>query len=155
MAVAPLLAGQASIFSYLQKMNGLYFIPILSVVVVGIVSRRVPAAAAKFGLAFSFLLLAAGYFIPLGTAANGTRVYFTDYIHNLHFLGGVFAYTVIIMLVWGNLRPRKTEFIQQDVQAVDMTPWKYAVPAGITLIMIVLAIYAHFADFSILLNPQP
>jgi len=121
------------------------------VVVVGIVSRRVPASAAKFGLAFSFLLLAAGYFIPLGTS-DGMCIYFTDYIHNLHFLGGVFAYTVILMLAWGSIWPRKTEFIQRDAKAVDMTPWKYAVPAGVVLIIIVLAVYAHFANFSVLLN---
>ena len=34
MTVAPLLAGQKSIFGYLQKMNGMYFIPIFAVVLV-------------------------------------------------------------------------------------------------------------------------
>ena len=43
---APLLIGQSSIFGYLQKMNGLYFIPIFAVVVVGIVFKRVPPLAA-------------------------------------------------------------------------------------------------------------
>lgn len=32
MGAAPLLMGQESIFAYLQQMNGIYFIPILSVV---------------------------------------------------------------------------------------------------------------------------
>ena len=35
MTLAPFLLGQDSIFGYLQKMNGLYFIPILAVVLVG------------------------------------------------------------------------------------------------------------------------
>ena len=50
MLVAPLLAGQDSIFGYLQKMNALYFIPILSVVVMGLLLKRMPAIAAKVGL---------------------------------------------------------------------------------------------------------
>ncbi len=35
----------------------------------------------------------------------------------------------------------------KDVQAVDMTPWKYSRAAGIALIVIVIAIYVAFADF--------
>ena len=42
MIVAPLLAGQDSIFGYLQKMNGLYFIPIFAVVLMGLWNRRTP-----------------------------------------------------------------------------------------------------------------
>ena len=59
MSVAPLLIGQDSIFGYLQKMNGLYFIPIFSVVVVGMIFRRVPAVAAKIALVVGFITIAA------------------------------------------------------------------------------------------------
>jgi uncharacterized sodium:solute symporter family permease YidK len=68
----------------------------------------------------------------------------------LVFPGIVFAYLVIMMLVIGELKPRKTEFVQEDVNAVDMTPWKYARVTGMTLVVIVLIVYICFADFSIL-----
>jgi SSS family solute:Na+ symporter len=33
---------------------------------------------------------------------------------------------------------------------VDLTPWKHAKPVSAVLIILVLAIYAAFADFSVL-----
>ena len=54
------------------------------------------------------------------------------------------------MLVIGEIKPRETEFHQEDVGAVDMTPWRFAKPVGLLLILIVFAIYITFADFSVL-----
>ncbi|MBL7132694.1 MAG: solute:sodium symporter family transporter [Phycisphaerae bacterium] len=288
MCVAPLLANTKSIFAYLQKMNGLYFIPIFSVVLVGMLSKRVPPLAAKLALIAGFLVIAAGYFIPLGPAdativardvaqvegagqavtfnvyltkacqkpvtveyatqagtaeeakdyqgAKGTLLfapgethkditvnllddeakepekeaffltlkapeeigvkssyvtptgaaaavarifdagkdtpevkeqiaalaaearkapdpgskYVTNYIHEFHFLGAVFVLLIGLMLVIGIVKPRETAWIQEDVKAIDMTPWKHTGKACIVLALIVLAIYAIFADFSVL-----
>jgi hypothetical protein len=71
-------------------------------------------------------------------------------MHEFHFLGIVFCWLLILMLVIGELYPTATEFEQQDVGAVDMTPWRMAKPVGLVLIVIVFMIYALFADFSIL-----
>ena len=64
MLIAPLLANTGSIFAYLQKMNGIYFIPIFAVVLVGMTTKRVPAIAAKIGLVAGFVIIAIGYFVP-------------------------------------------------------------------------------------------
>lgn len=151
MCVAPFLASQGSIFGYLQKMNGLYFIPIFAVVLVGMLTNRVPARAAKIGLITGFAMLLLGYFLPLGEV-EGQFIYITNYVHDFHFLGGVFIFIFILMLVLGSNNPRKTEFIQKDVKAVDMTPWKHAKLSGFLLFLIVIVIYAMFADFSVLLK---
>ncbi len=150
MGVAPLLAKTGSIFEYLQKMNGLYFIPILAVVLIGMLTNRVPAKAAKIGLITGFAMLLIGYFVPLGKI-GGEFVYITNFLHDFHFLGGVFIFIFLLMLLLGSINPRETEFIQEDVKAVDMTPWKHAKLAALVLFLIVLAIYASFADFSVLL----
>lgn len=143
MGIAPLLAQTESIFGYLQKMNGMYFIPIFAVVLVGMLSRRVPAAAAKIALLAGFSIIAIGYFVePFDLIVAS--------MHEFHFLGAVFAWLVVLMLVVGEIWPRETEFIQEDVGAVDMTPWRFAIPAGLVLIAIVLTIYQYFADFSVL-----
>jgi SSS family solute:Na+ symporter len=147
MSIAPLLAHPSivdkGIFGYLQKMNGIYFIPIFAVVVVGMMTRRVPALAAKVALVTGFSLIAIGYFVsPFDKIVAS--------MHEFHFLGIVFAWLVLVMLVIGELRPRAVEFEQVDVRAVDMTPWKYARPAGLGLIVMVILIYVYFADFSIL-----
>ncbi|MEW4490828.1 solute:sodium symporter family transporter [Thalassoglobus sp. JC818] len=143
MLVAPLLLGQDSIFGYLQKMNGLYFIPIFSVMLVGMLSKKVPALAAKVTLIASFIAICLGYFTPQGDA-------FVESLHTFHFLGLVFAGSVALMLVIGALKPRETPWEQQYSGDVDLTPWPLAKPVGIALILFVAAVYAYFADLSVL-----
>ena len=139
--IAPGLAKYSSIFDYLQKMNGMYAVPILSVVLVGMVSRRVPPLAAKSALVVGFGILALGNFVPPFTNIAGSMG------KGFYFLGTVFSWLVVMMFVIGELRPTKEEWQQQDVQAVDLTPWKYSSLAGAALIATVIAIYAWFADF--------
>jgi len=143
MSLAPLLANTESIFGYLQKMNGIYFIPIFAVVLVGMLTRRVPPIAAKVALVTGFTVIAVGYFVPPFDRIVAA-------MHEFHFLGIVFAYLVVIMLVIGEIRPRTEEWTQQDVQAVDMTPWKHARLAGAGLVVAVFLIYLFFADFTVL-----
>ena len=141
MAIAPTFAANENIFQFLQKMNGIYAIPILAVVLVAMVSRRVPPLAAKIGLITGFTVLILGNFVSpfsdiVGTMGNG-----------FYFLGTVFAWLVIMMLIIGELRPSESEWIQKDVGAVDMTPWRHAGKAGVALIIVVVGIYAAFARF--------
>ncbi|EDM25016.1 predicted transporter [Lentisphaera araneosa HTCC2155] len=141
--IAPMLAGQQSLFDYLQAMNAIYFIPLFSVILVGMLTKRVPAIAAKIGIAFGFISIMTGYFVPpVKEALSG--------INNFHFLGMVFASIIILMLIIGKVAPRETDFIQEDVKAVDMTAWKHAKLTGGILIVLVGIIYAIFADFSAL-----
>ena len=143
MCLAPALAGQESIFGYLQQMNGLYFIPIFAVVVVGIANRRVPAFAANVALILGFAAIAGGYWMPGFKDIVGK-------IHGFHYLGLVFAILVALLLILGTLRPREEAWVQADARAVDLTPWKYAKPAGAVLVLLVLTFYAVLADFSVL-----
>ena len=143
MTLAPLLHGQENIFGYLQKMNGIYFVPIFSVVLVGMLSQRVPAKAARTAMITGLVVIASAYFIPpLATVVSS--------INDFHFLGIVFAYLVIYMFVVGEISPMEERFHQVDVKAVDMTPWPHAKRAGLALCLIVLTIYVVFADLSAL-----
>lgn len=142
MIVAPLLKGQDSIFAYLQDMNGIYFIPIFSVVVVGMLNRRVPSAAAYWALILGLVLMLSKYFIP-GVGPLFDKVF----VYNFHFLGGVFALLVVFMLVWGKVAPRETAWTLETNTPIDMTPWKGAKLASLGLLVIVIAIYASFASF--------
>lgn len=146
MLAAPLLAGQDSIFGYLQKMNGLYFIPIFSVVVLGMANRFVPAVAANTALILGFTVISIGYFEPHVSAWIGPA---PGKLHEFHFLGIVFVSLIVLMLAMTALRPRETAWLQQNSGNVDLTPWKPAVPVGLTLIAIVVAIYISFADTSV------
>ncbi len=141
--VAPLLAKTGSIYSYLQKMNGIYFIPIFAVVLTGMLTKRVPQRAANFGLLGGIIIIAIGYFVPPFDKIVAQ-------MHEYHFLGLVFLYLIITMLIMGETNPRETEFIQEDVKAVDMTPWKGAKWAAGIILAIIISIFVVFADFSVL-----
>lgn len=161
MAIAPGLAKNENIFAYLQKMNGMYAIPILAVVLVAMMSRRVPPLAAKVGLIGGVLLVGLGngaFEMVVGSLVfpgqeSPTIPVFTvcrqiaDTMGGYYFTGTVFAWLVIVMFAIGEIRPTEEEWIQEDVQAVDMTPWKYSGIAGVALIVCVIGIYACFADF--------
>ncbi len=143
MLAAPMLLGQDSIFGYLQKMNAIYFIPIFSVMLVGQLTKTVPALAAKVGLIVSFVAICLGYFYPPVANVVGK-------IHEFHFIGAVFLGTVLLMLLIGKLKPRETPWVQEYSGDVDLTPWVLAKPIGIGLVIFVLALYFYFADFSVL-----
>ena len=145
MSVAPLLAGQASIFGYLQKMNGLYFIPIFSVMLMGMFTKRVPSIAANVALIFGFAAIAAGYFV-----APFPRLLTEHGIHEFHFLGAVFAGLVLLMGLISLLAPLKTPWEHKHSGDVDLTPWKWAKPIGIGIAVAVLAMYIALADTSVL-----
>lgn len=144
MTIAPLLAGQESIFGYLQKMNGLYFIPIFSVVLVGMLSKRAPKMAADVSLIFGFFAIAIFYFV-IQPMTEGAAIDLNKPFYDFHFLGLIFALLVGFQLLMAQVRPRDTPYQQKDAGAVDMTAWPLAKPIGIALVVIVLTIYTFFA----------
>ena len=57
MIIAPyLFYASDGLFGYLQQVNGAYSIPILSVIIIGFLTKRVPAVAAKAGIIFAFIV---------------------------------------------------------------------------------------------------
>jgi len=141
MVVAPLLAGQDSIFGYLQKMNGLYFIPIFSVVLVGMLDRRVPSWAANLALVLGFAMIALGYFVFAPTLGEYS-------IHEFHFLGIVFASLVALMQLCAVLAPRddaRSPIEDERAAPIPMERWPLALPVGLFLTVTVLMIYMYFA----------
>jgi SSS family solute:Na+ symporter len=94
--------------------------------------------AAKVALVGGCLLIAAGYFVP---PFNKLPIV----MHEFHFVAAVFVLLVAVMLVIGKLRPRATDWVQEDSGDVDLTPWKGAVPTGIVLVVLVVIMYASFA----------
>ena len=161
MFIAPLIANAGSLFDYLQEINGIYSIPILTIIVVGYLTKRVPAIAAKIGLVSGCLLYMISqffmkdYFInkALETAkATGvtdkaalTIVEVHAYPHFLDVMAILFILNVVIMLIIGKIKPREEPFVQQYTKQVDITPWKYVNHAGIAICVIVIGVYVYFA----------
>lgn len=143
MFMAPLLAGQDSIFGYLQKMNGLYFIPIFSVVLAGLLFKKAGAAAANIALAAGFGILILGYFVPPFSG-------WAEKVHGFHFLGIVFGILMLFQFIMSKVAPLEKPWEHKHSGDVDLTPWKWAKPVGIGIIVFVLVLYFSLADFSVL-----
>ena len=139
---APFLNGQDTIFSYLQTMNGIYFIPIFAVVVVGMLHRKVPSLAANIALACGIIILTVdSVVLPL---TGGSSISSILGINGFHFLGLVFWALVIFMLVFTKLAPRKEAWQIETNNPIDMTPWWGAPVVSVLLVIAVLGIYAYF-----------
>ncbi|WP_235298853.1 solute:sodium symporter family transporter [Portibacter marinus] len=142
MFIAPSIAGAgSSLFDYLQEANGIYTIPIFTIIVVGYMTKRVPAIAAKIGIILGSVVYAILTFVvkPMVLENGGT------YPHFIHVLAMLFVFNVLLMLLIGKLRPRKIPYAIEYTGQVDIKTWKYAVPVGIAICALVVVIYIIFA----------
>ena len=148
--IAPILAQMQSIFEYLQKVNGLYSVPIIGIFILGIGTKHVPAIAAKIGMIVGMAFYAFFTFVNI----KDVPVFFANGDGDLHWLHGYFISfisSVVVMLVIGYIKPKSVEEIaisDQRVPApVDMTPWHQAKNAsyaimGTTVLMYLLLTWA-------------
>ncbi len=136
MFIAPFLVYADSIFGYLQTVNGAYSVPILTAIIIGFLTKRVPALAAKVGIIFAFSI-----YVLYIILAKGFEL--TD-LHMLHMQAITFVLTVIIMLVIGKLYPREEDYVQAYTEQVDVTPWKYVKVVGVFICLIVVSTYIIF-----------
>ena len=142
--IAPMLAQMESIFTYLQKVNGLYSVPIIGIFILGIGTKHVPAIAAKIGMVVGMTFYAFFTFVNIKNVPS----YFANGDGNLHWLHGYFISfiaSVIAMLIIGHIKPKTSEEIavseMREPAPVDMTPWIYAKKASIIIMTITVGIY--------------
>ena len=98
--IAPMLAQTQSIFQYLQKVNGLYSVPIIGIFLLGITTKHVPAIAAKVGMIVGMVIYAFFSFENL----HNVPEFFADASGDLHWLHGKFISfitAVFVMLAIG------------------------------------------------------
>jgi SSS family solute:Na+ symporter len=161
MFIAPLIANAGSLFAYLQEINGIYSIPILTIIIVGYFTKRVPAIAAKIGLVSGCLLYIVSQFFMqphfINKALENAKVSgITDeaglalvkaqaYPHFLDIMAILFVLNILIMLIIGYFKPREEAYVQEYTKQVDITPWKYVKQVGIAICIIVIGVYIYFA----------
>ena len=137
--------GREGIFGFFQSLNGVYFIPLLAVVLVGIFNKTVNGRSATITLVVGLVLMAIGTFLS-GKSDTSDGWVVGIFQSGYHYMGLVFALLVVLQLVLGSAGfSRDTPYVQEDAKAVDLTPWKPAPYAGAALIATALAIYAYFA----------
>jgi len=140
MCVAPLLMYTDGIFGYLQEANGIYSIPILTIIIVGYFTKYVPAIAAKIGIVSGSILYIISQFI-LKPYVFGEE----NYPHFLHVMAILFVLNIAIMLIIGKIQPRNKAFDLVYTNQVNITPWKYVYVTGIVISIIVIFSYIYFS----------
>ncbi len=161
MFIAPLIANAGSLFAYLQEVNGIYSIPIFTIIVVGYATKRVPAIAAKIGvISGSVMYIISQFFLQphfVNKALNAAQAAgITDevqlalvkaeaYPHFLHVMAILFLLNILIMLVIGYFKPRKEPYVIEYTNQVDISPWKHTKSVGLVICIVVIGIYIYFA----------
>ncbi|ETN95701.1 solute:Na+ symporter, SSS family [Zhouia amylolytica] len=141
MTIAPFIffAGQG-LFGYLQEVNGVYSIPILTIIVVGYLTKYVPAIAAKIGIISGCVLYCISQFI-LKPFVFGED----NYPHYLHVMAILFVLNVAIMLIIGKYRPRAEAYELKYTKKVDIMPYKFVKQVGLIISLIVIGVYIYFS----------
>ena len=149
--IAPQLAKMESVFTYLQKINGLYSVPIIGIFILGIATKKVSAFAAKAGMAVGIVLYAYFSFINI----KNVPAFFADSSGSLHWLHGYFisfVFSIFSMLFISYFLPKTKKEIalseKKETAPIDMQPWEYARVVSFGIILITIGIYSFFTIIS-------
>ena len=128
--IAPMVANApAGLYQLLQQLNGIFFIPMASVILAGFFFPKVSAVGAKAGLFFGL-----GFYILMDL------ILAVD-LHFVHIWGIEFILNIIVMHLVSLGFPRTNSFVMKDAGKVDLTPWKYAKQMSVVITVVILAIY--------------
>ena len=129
-SVAPFVASAPEgLYQLLQQLNGIFFIPIATVVLAGFFFPKVSATGVKAGLLFGLLFYILMYFI------------LNVELHFVHIWGIEFVLNIVVMHLVSIWYERKNQFVLEDVGAVDLTSWKYARHLSVALVVVTILIY--------------
>jgi len=127
---APMVArAPEGLYQLLQQLNGIFFIPIASIMLAGFFMEKVSAMGAKVALIFGLL-----YYIIT------TFILKVD-IHFIHNWGIEFVLNVILMFAVSYFYPRKNFGIRTAPIKMEMVQWKYAKPFSVVLVVVTIMIY--------------
>lgn len=129
-AIAPFVANApAGLYQLLQELNGIFFIPIASVIIAGFLFSRVSATGAKIGLLFGLCFYVTMNF---GFKVN---------LHFVHLWGLEFVLNIIVMHLASVLFSKEPPFVMEDTKILELKPWRYAKPFSIFLIAFTMILY--------------
>ncbi len=144
MIVAPLLAQMQSIFDYLQKVNGLYSVPIIVIFLMGILTRRANARGAKAAMAVGVLSYAAFTFADVVIS----DLQWPTWYHWLHGYGISVALAFATVVVFFGQPQVENQDPEACASPVDMNPWSMAKPIAVMIALAAVGLYAGLVVLS-------
>ncbi|WP_215113230.1 solute:sodium symporter family transporter [Exiguobacterium sp. s63] len=141
--VAPnLMYAPDGLWDLIRRFTGFFNIPILVIVLIGMLVKRVPPIAAKTVVFFHVI---AYYFLVWGTKQwFGVEIG----INFIHIYGILFVIETGIMLVFARVRPMlQTNPIQIELGRVK--PWRHALSTSILLVASMIFVYLVFSPIGL------
>ncbi len=145
--------GREAIFGFFQKLNGVYFIPLLAVILVGMFNSWVNGRSAMIALVVGLGAMSVGTFFPGEAVTNATgeivsHGWLVDSVGSgYHYMGLVFVSLIALQLTLGGLGMRRDQpYEQRDAKVVDLTPWKPAPLVGGALILLAAGLYLFLSQ---------
>ena len=127
---APMVANAPDgLYQLLQQLNGIFFIPIASIMLAGFFLKKISATGAKVAL-----------FVGLAFYITTTFILKTD-IHFVHIWGIEFLINLAVMFGVSYFYPQNKEFKAKDLHILDMKEWKYTKHMSIALCFVTILIY--------------
>lgn len=117
------------LYQLLQQLNGIFFIPIASIMLAGFFTQSISAFAAKMALFFGLLFYVLTSFV------------FDTGLHFVHLWGIEFLLNLILMAGLSYYFPNPSRFKLTDLKLVKMEQWRYTPFFSLLLCVITLVIY--------------
>ena len=136
--IAPLLLYYTGgVFEFIQKISGLFSVPIATIVLIGVFSKRVTGLSAK--LAILFFVVVYGY----------TQFINPVKMHFLYVMAILFCISTTIMFVVSAIKPEGIyeEPVNNDV---SLQPWSYRVTVSTALMSLLVWLFVIFSPVGIL-----
>lgn len=127
---APMVANAPEgLYQLLQQLNGIFFIPIASILLAGFFLKKISATGAKAGL-----------FTGLAFYITMLYIVKTD-IHFVHVWGIEFLLILAVMYLVSWFYPNSNFYQPEYSGDLDLTPWRYTKPVAAVLVFVTLLIY--------------
>lgn len=127
--IAPMVANAPEgLYQLMQQLNGIFFIPIASVLIAGFFIPKVSAAGAKAGLLVGFVF----YLV--------TTFWIAVDIHFIHIWGIEFLLNLAVMYLVSMRYPSQSPVISTP-GPLNLQEWKYAKPLSLALCLMTVLIY--------------
>jgi len=128
--VAPMVADAPDgLYQLLQKLNGIFFIPIASIMLAGFFTKKISHQGAKAALFIGLLFYIMTTFV------------FKVNIHFVHIWGIEFLINIVVMFIVSSYYPVVKGYKLNDLKVIEMKEWKHTKLMSLILCITTVLIY--------------